>query len=43
MIIENSYDLDKDLTTYQLTNDSSKLLIKSSDLAVFFLNDIQMG
>lgn len=43
MIIDSSYDLKKDLTTYNFSNNTSKLLMKKGDLAIYFPNDVHMG
>jgi len=43
MIIDNRYDIKKDLTTYKFSNNTSKLLMKKGDLAIYFPNDVHMG
>lgn len=41
--IENSYDESKDLIIYKLTDETSKLLLQSGDLAIFFPDDAHIG
>lgn len=41
--IENSYDESKDLIIYKLTDETSKFLLQSGDLAIFFPDDAHIG
>jgi YhcH/YjgK/YiaL family protein len=41
--IENFYDEKKDLITYKLVDNTSKLLLQSNDLAIFFPDDAHIG
>ncbi|MGE4511073.1 MAG: YhcH/YjgK/YiaL family protein [Sulfurimonadaceae bacterium] len=41
--VENSYDENKDLITYKLTEMTSKFLLQSGDLAIFFPDDAHIG
>ena len=39
----NEYSPKKDLITYKFTNNASKILMKTGDIAIFFPNDAHMG
>lgn len=41
--IENSYDEKKDLITYKLVDNTSKILLQENDLAIFFPDDAHIG
>lgn len=41
--IENEYDAHKDLITYKLAQKTSKFLLQSGDLAIFFPDDAHIG
>ena len=41
--IDKSYDEQKDLITYKLTNNTSKFLLQKEDLAIFFPDDAHIG
>ena len=41
--IENTYDERKDLITYKLVNNTSKILLQKNDLAIFFPDDAHIG
>lgn len=41
--IDKSYDEQKDLITYKLTDNTSKFLLQKNDLAIFFPNDAHIG
>jgi biofilm protein TabA len=41
--IDKSYDEKKDLITYELENNTSRLLLQKEDLAIFFPDDAHIG
>lgn len=41
--VENIYDEQKDLITYKLVDNTSKLLLQNNDLAIFFPDDAHIG
>ena len=41
--IDKSYDEQKDLITYKLTDNTSKFLLQKNDLAIFFPDDAHIG
>lgn len=41
--VENEYDEKKDLITYKLTDKTSKFLLESEGLAIFFSDDAHIG
>lgn len=41
--VENDYDGVKDVITYKLTDKTSKFLLQSEDLAIFFPDDAHIG
>jgi len=41
--VENEYDEAKDLIIYKLTDKTSKFLLQSQDLAIFFSDDAHIG
>lgn len=43
LAVENKYDEKKDLITYKLVNNTSKILLQNNDLAIFFPDDGHIG
>jgi len=41
--IKHNYDIDKDLIVYKMSDDTSKILLKYSDIAIFFPDDGHIG
>lgn len=43
LLIDKIYDHRKDLITYQLVNNASKIVMQKGDLSIFFPDDAHMG